>query len=92
VQSLRDRGLSLDAAHTQIHLNTIKVVAAERTFSAVDRMVQLAGMSLGYRRDAAIPLERVFRDLRSASLNYSNDRLLIATGGLTVMDRGVRLA
>lgn len=92
VLALRERGATMDNPATQIHLNTLKVVAAEQTFSAVDRLVQLGGMSLGYRRGSAIPLERNFRDLRSASLNYANDRLLIATGGLTVLDRGVRLA
>ncbi|MDX8033835.1 acyl-CoA dehydrogenase family protein [Lentzea sp. BCCO 10_0856] len=76
----------------QIHLNTLKVVAAEHTYRAVDRMVQLAGLGLGYRRDSAVPLERHLRDLRSASLNYSDDRLLVATGTLTLADSDVRLA
>jgi acyl-CoA dehydrogenase len=92
VTALRKSGGSLDNAATQIHLNTLKVVAAERTFDAVDRLVQLSGMSLGYRRDAAVPLERHFRDLRSASLNHANDRLVVATGKLTLMDRNVALA
>ncbi|MFI6326554.1 acyl-CoA dehydrogenase family protein [Nonomuraea sp. NPDC050556] len=85
-------GRSLDNPVTQIHLNTLKVVVAEHAFSAVNRLVQLAGMSLGYRKDAAIPLERVFRDLRSASLNYADDRLLVATGALCMLDRNVTLA
>lgn len=92
VIGLRAAGKSLDTPATQIHLNTLKVIAAERTFGAVDRLVQLAGMSLGYRQGSAVPLERYFRDLRSASLNYANDRLLTATGALTVLDRGVHLA
>lgn len=92
VVSLRRVRRPLDGPVPQIHLNTLKVTAAELTFSAVDRMVQLAGLTAGYRRDTHIPLERHFRDLRSASLNYSNDRLLTATGALTLMDREVRLA
>ncbi|NUT51818.1 MAG: acyl-CoA/acyl-ACP dehydrogenase [Saccharothrix sp.] len=84
-----DRPLGTSA---QIHLNTLKVVAAEHTYRAVNRMVQLAGLGLGYRRDSAIPLERHLRDLRSASLNYSDDRLLVATGTLTLADSDVRLA
>lgn len=88
----RRNGRTLDTPATQIHLNTLKVVAAERCFSAIDRLVQLAGLSLGYRRDSTIPLERCFRDLRSASLNYANDRLLTASGALAVLDRGVQLA
>jgi acyl-CoA dehydrogenase len=92
VVACREEGATLDVPAIQIHLNTLKVVAAERTFSAIDHMVQLAGLSLGYRRDAAVPLERHFRDLRSASLNYANDRLLVANGALALLDRSVRLA
>ncbi|MEU6072779.1 acyl-CoA dehydrogenase family protein [Micromonospora sp. NPDC047074] len=89
---LRAAGTSLAGTATQIHLNTLKVTAAELTFQSVDRMVQLAGLSIGYRRRSAVPLERHFRDLRSAALNYANDRLLTATGALTLMDRSVNLA
>jgi acyl-CoA dehydrogenase len=32
-----------------------------------------------------------FRDLRSASLNYANERLLSANGALTLLDRNARL-
>jgi acyl-CoA dehydrogenase len=92
VSRLRAAGTSLAGTATQIHLNTLKVTAADLTFRSVDRMVQLAGLSLGYRRRAGVPLERHFRDLRSAALNYSNDRLLTATGALTLMDRSVDLA
>ncbi|MBB2910620.1 acyl-CoA dehydrogenase [Streptosporangium becharense] len=92
VAELSAASQSLDNPATQVHLNTLKVVAAEHTFDAVDRLVQLAGMSIGYRRGAVIPLERHFRDLRSASLNYADDRLLVATGALCVLDRAVRLA
>lgn len=89
---LRAEGRSLSGTEVQIHLNTLKVAAAELTFRAVDRMVQLAGLTAGYRRDSPLPLERSFRDLRSASLNYANDRLLVSTGALALMDRAVRLA
>jgi acyl-CoA dehydrogenase len=58
----------------------------------VDRMMQLAGLSGGYSGQSPIPLERVFRDLRSAALNYSNDRLWLANGTLVLLDRGVSLA
>ncbi|MFD0971279.1 acyl-CoA dehydrogenase family protein [Plantactinospora endophytica] len=92
VGQLRAAGSSLAGTATQIHLNTLKVTAAELTFRSVDRMVQLAGLSVGYRRRSSVPLERHFRDLRSAALNYSNDRLLTATGALTLMDRSVQLA
>lgn len=92
VTGLRAAGKSLSGTDTQIHLNTLKVTAAELTFRAVDRMVQLAGLTAGYRRDSPLALERRFRDLRSASLNYADDRLLTSTGALVMMDRAVRLA
>jgi acyl-CoA dehydrogenase len=92
VTAYRAEGRSLDSPDAQIHLNTLKVAAAEHTFAAVDRLVKLAGLATGYLRSSAIPLERHFRDLRSATLNFSDDRLLAAIGGLAVMDRSVRLA
>jgi acyl-CoA dehydrogenase len=87
----RRTGASMDTAVIQIHLNTLKVAVSELTFRSVDNLMQLAGLNTGYLRAAAIPLERHFRDLRSASLNYANDRLLTATGALSLLDREVRL-
>ncbi|MFF4501639.1 acyl-CoA dehydrogenase family protein [Streptomyces sp. NPDC001401] len=92
VVELRVTGQSLQQMSAQIHLNTLKVTAAELTYQAVDRMVQLAGLRIGYNRQSVLPLERCLRDLRSASLNYANDRLLVVSGSLTLMDRSVRLA
>ncbi|MFF9118766.1 hypothetical protein ACF09Y_24725 [Streptomyces massasporeus] len=60
-------------------------------FSAVDRMVQLDGLALGYRHDAAIRLERLIRDLRCASLNYAHKRLQLVNGPDTE-DRSVSVA
>jgi acyl-CoA dehydrogenase len=88
----RAAGRSLDTPTTQLHVNVLKVASAELTFQAADRLVQLAGLAVGYFKDSALPLERLFRDLRSASLNNANDRLLVATGALTLLDRAVRLA
>lgn len=91
VLALRADSRTLDAPATQIHLNTLKVVAAELTFRAVDTLIQLTGLATGYLRTSAVPLERHFRDLRSASLNYANDRLLTANGALALLDRDVQL-
>jgi acyl-CoA dehydrogenase len=77
---------------TQIHVNNLKVIASELTYRAVDTLLEVAGLFAGYKRDAPIPLERIFRDLRSASLNYANDRLLTMNGTLTLLDRDVTLA
>lgn len=69
-----------------IRLNELKVVAAERLFAAVDGILQLAGLRFGYRCLAEVGLERAFRDLRSASLMFSNDRLLVTNGKLAILD------
>jgi acyl-CoA dehydrogenase len=82
----------LNGTSTQIHINNLKVIASELTFRAVDGLLEVAGLFAGYKRDSVIPLERIFRDLRSASLNYANDRLLTMNGALTLLDRDVTLA
>jgi acyl-CoA dehydrogenase len=79
-----------DAAF-QLHINELKVVASESLTEAVDQLMTVAGLQRGYLRDPAFPLERVFRDLRSAPLNYANDRLLVANGWLAALDRDVTL-
>jgi acyl-CoA dehydrogenase len=88
----RRQNAPLTGTATQIHINNLKVIASELTFRAVDGLMEVAGLFSGYKRDSAIPVERVFRDLRSASLNYSNDRLLTMNGALTLLDREVTLA
>lgn len=76
----------------QLLLNAVKVTASEQCYAAVDELVELAGLRHGYLRGSPLALERALRDLRSASLNYSNDRLHLADGALTLMDPEVRLA
>lgn len=75
----------------QIAINELKIVASERLFAAVDQLIELSGLRHGYLRTSPVPLERTFRDLRSASLMYGNDRLLVANGKLALLDREVSL-
>ncbi|GGM88749.1 acyl-CoA dehydrogenase family protein [Streptomyces fuscichromogenes] len=91
VDEVRAAGDSLDSPALQIQLNTLKLAASELSFSAVDRMVQLAGLWAGYSAESPLRLERALRDLRSAALNYANDRLLTANGSLALLDRKVGL-
>lgn len=93
-QCLRDLSTEpdLEAVPVQLRINGLKVLAAERSFAVVDALTEIAGLRHGYLRDAPLALERVFRDLRSASLNYANDRLLLANGALALLDRGVSIA
>ena len=91
VTELCAAGRTLSAPEVQIHINTLKIVAAERSLAAVDSLIELVGLSTGYLRSSPIPLERNLRDLRSATLNYANDRLLIANGTLILLDKEVTL-
>lgn len=75
----------------QLHVNGLKVVASEQLYEAADQLMTLVGLRHGYLRNPEFPLERVFRDLRSASMNYANDRLLVANGWLAALDREVVL-
>ncbi|GGT43315.1 acyl-CoA dehydrogenase family protein [Streptomyces chromofuscus] len=92
IDEAQRRGETLSGPAVQIHINSLKLAASELTFRAVDRMVELAGLWAGYSKDSPLSLERTFRDLRSASLNYANDRLWTANGTLTLLDRAVNLA
>ncbi|MBF9128545.1 acyl-CoA dehydrogenase family protein [Plantactinospora sp. S1510] len=91
VEELRSLGRRPDAPATQIHLNTLKVLASTLTYQAIDECVQLVGLNHGYRRDSDLRLESLLRDLRSASLNFSNDRVLVASGVLGLVDTNVQL-
>jgi acyl-CoA dehydrogenase len=85
-------GQDVAAPPVQLLVNTLKVEAADGCFRAVDELVELTGLQHGYLAGSPLRLERAFRDLRSASLNYGNDRLRLANGALALMDTGARLA
>ncbi|MFC8008536.1 acyl-CoA dehydrogenase family protein [Streptomyces olivaceus] len=84
-------GGDLSVPSAQLRLNALKIEAAEQCFAAVNDLVELTGLRDGYLRDSPLRLERTLRDLRSASLNYSNDRLLLANGRLALLDPEVHL-
>lgn len=87
-----ERTQDLSVPPVQLLVNALKVQASEQCFQAVHELVELVGLRHGYLRGSPLYLERVFRDLRSASLNYANDRLYLVNGSLTLLDREVRLA
>jgi acyl-CoA dehydrogenase len=87
-----ERPDDVTAPPVQSLLNTLKITAAEQSYAAVDELVDLLGLRHGYLRDSPLWIERALRDLRSASLNYSNDRLYLANGRLALLDGGVHLA
>ena len=89
--SVLDSAADAAATPVQLLVNTLKVRAAEECYRAVDELVDLVGLRHGYLLGSPLRLERALRDLRSASLNYGNDRLRLANGSLVLMDSQVRL-
>jgi alkylation response protein AidB-like acyl-CoA dehydrogenase len=86
-----DSGLDLSRRRVQLLINCLKVTSAEHCYTAVDELVEAVGLRHGYLRGSVTRLERALRDLRSASLNYSDDRLRLADGKLTLLDTEVCL-
>jgi alkylation response protein AidB-like acyl-CoA dehydrogenase len=82
----------LSRPRIQLLLNELKTTAAEECYAAVDELVDAVGLRHGYLRSSPTGLERALRDLRSAALNYSNDRLYLADGKLALLDPEVRFA
>ncbi|MFJ1797968.1 MULTISPECIES: acyl-CoA dehydrogenase family protein [unclassified Streptomyces] len=81
----------VSAPRVQLLLNALKITASQECHAAVDLLVETVGLRHGYLKDSSTRLEAALRDLRSAPLNYSNDRLHQADGRLTLMDPEVRL-
>ncbi|MFF8830836.1 acyl-CoA dehydrogenase family protein [Streptomyces sp. NPDC015131] len=75
----------------QLLVNALKVTASEQCLAAVEELVELVGLRHGYLRNQPLALERALRDLRSASLNYANDRLHLANGSLSLLDQETTL-
>jgi acyl-CoA dehydrogenase len=91
VQRRWQAGESLDRGDLQIQLNSLKVVAAEQCYCAVDQLFEIVGLESGYLGGDGGALARAARDLRSASLNVRNDRLLATSGALALVDQQVHL-
>ena len=92
VVTLLESGRDLSDPPARLLVNTLKIRAADECFAAVHDLMEVAGLRHGYLRNSAIGVERAFRDLRSASMNYGNDRLRLANGSSALLDRGVRFA
>ncbi|MGW2640676.1 acyl-CoA dehydrogenase family protein [Streptomyces sp. NPDC001348] len=87
-----EEGADLSHPRHQLLVNALKLTASEQCHRAVDDLVTAVGMRHGYLKDSPTGLERSLRDLRSAALNYSNDRLHLADGRLALLDQEVRYA
>ncbi|MFI8219858.1 acyl-CoA dehydrogenase family protein [Streptomyces sp. NPDC085932] len=87
-----EAGADLSRPARQLLLNSLKITASEQCPAAVDDLVEAVGLRHGYLKDSPTRLELAVRDLRSAGLNYHNDRLHLADGRLTLRDQGVTFA
>ncbi|MGY1422631.1 acyl-CoA dehydrogenase family protein [Bacillus cereus] len=76
----------LKSNNFNIHLNNLKILGSENLFKAVNELIEISGLYHGYAKNSEISLERIFRDLRAASLMYHNDRLKLANGKLALFD------
>ena len=74
-----------DITHS-IAINNLKIAGSALPFEVADELVELAGVSRGYLADDPAGLERVFRDLRAATLMFSNERLLRTNGKLILVE------
>ncbi|MBB1253319.1 acyl-CoA/acyl-ACP dehydrogenase [Streptomyces sp. OF3] len=90
-EDLLTREEELAATNSQLMLNSLKITASEQCHAAVEDLIDAVGLRHGYLRDSPTGLEKALRDLRSAKLNYSNDRLHLADGQLCLLDPDVRL-
>jgi len=70
-----------------IKINNLKVISSETLFKAMNDLIEISGVYFGYIKNPENQLERVFRDLRSASLMINNDKLLVASGRLSLIDK-----
>jgi acyl-CoA dehydrogenase len=75
----------------QLLLNSLKITASEQCHACAEDLVEAVGMRHGYLAGSPTRLEQVVRDLRSATLNYSNDRLHLTSGKMCFLDPQVRL-
>ncbi|MEV7425375.1 MULTISPECIES: acyl-CoA dehydrogenase family protein [unclassified Streptomyces] len=89
-QRVVENAEDLSLPRIQLLLNGLKITAAEECYRAVDGLVDAVGMRHGYLKDSPTRLEQALRDLRSAALNYSNDRLHLVDGNLALLDAEVR--
>ncbi|MEU6114199.1 acyl-CoA dehydrogenase family protein [Streptomyces sp. NPDC047117] len=89
-QELAESGTDWSVTSHQLLLNNLKITAAEECHAAVEELIDAVGLKHGYLQDSPTRLEKALRDLRSAVLNFSNDRLHLADGRLCLLDPDVR--
>lgn len=81
--------LAVETTNFNIKINNLKILASELLYQSINDLVQICGMEKGYISNAEFPLERILRDLRSATLMFNNNRLLSVNGTLTLLERSI---
>ncbi|WP_188280475.1 acyl-CoA dehydrogenase family protein [Streptomyces sp. CBMA29] len=92
VTAAGEGGTDVSLPRNQLLINSLKLTASEECHRAVEDLIDAVGLRHGYLRNSPTRLEKALRDLRSAPLNYSNDRLHQADGVLALLDAGVSFA
>ncbi|EGQ3776040.1 acyl-CoA dehydrogenase [Staphylococcus pseudintermedius] len=77
---------SINKNTLNIHINDLKIISSTYLFDAINNFIEITGMSIGYKKNNRIFLEKYFRDLRSGSLMYSNDGLIKINGKISLFD------
>jgi len=71
----------------QILINNVKTACANLSFQVLTGLIEVAGVYPGYLKSSDTGIERVFRDLRAASIQFHNDRLNAANGKIQMFER-----
>jgi acyl-CoA dehydrogenase len=90
LQTLRETGADLASYRDvtlSLLLNNVKVTASRNCQAVASELMELCGLFDGYLANKEAGVERVFRDLRAATLMFKNERLLDANGRLSWIEQ-----
>ena len=85
--AIENQPAALEALDYQTGVSMLKVQTSELAVATVMTALQACGLS-GYRNDSDASIGRLLRDVLSAPLMISNDRILADLQGAALMDRG----
>jgi len=86
IDSIVQQSPVLQSTSFSIAINNLKLGCSRLSFEVVDLLVEILGVSKGYTVSERTSIERVFRDLRAASLMYHDDRLRAVNGQLIFLE------
>jgi acyl-CoA dehydrogenase len=85
-EQIQDQPTALEALDYQTSLSVLKVQASELAVATVMSALRTCGLT-GYRNDGDASIARLLRDILSAPLMISNDRILADLKSVVLMDR-----